>query len=101
MSPTVDKIWMAWDILIFLLQGLGFTINIKKSILQLDDEIHFTTLKSSGFHKILLRDSPSSKSVTFWKLTSLIGSPCSVVKAELPAFIHLRYFQEQQIQHQG
>ena len=101
MSPTVDKIWMAWDILIFLLQGLGFTINIKKSILQLDDEIHFTTLKSSGFHKILPRDSPSSKSVTFWKLTSLIGSPCSVAKAELPAFIHLRYFQEQQIQHQG
>ena len=88
---------MARDILVSLLQGLGFIINIKKSILQSDDEIHFTTLKSSGFDKIVSRDSPSGKSVTLWKLTSLIGSPCSAAKVELPAFFQVRYLQEQQI----
>ena len=39
-----------------------------------------------------------SKRVTLCKLTSLIGSLCSTVQAVLPAFLQVRYLQEQQIQ---
>ena len=52
MSQTVAKTLMARDTLVFLLQGLGFVINIKQSVLQREDKIHVATGKSSGFHKM-------------------------------------------------
>ena len=39
-----------------------------------------------------------SKSVTIWKLASLIGSLCSTAQAVLLVFLQVSYFQEQQIQ---
>ena len=82
MSQTVDEILMARDTLVFLLQGLG-----NKEIYPSDNEVYFTPLKSSGFYKILPRDSPLYKSVTIWKLASLIGSPCSTAKPEIPRYL--------------
>ena len=52
MSQTVAKTLMPRDTLVFLLQGLGFVINIKESVLQREDKIHVATGKSSGFHKM-------------------------------------------------
>ena len=72
-------------------------MDMKQTILQSDDEIHFNTGKSSGFHKIV----PvilQSESATLWKITSLIGSLCLAAKAVLSAFFQVGYLQEQQIQ---
>ena len=52
MSQTVAKTLMARDTLVFLLQGLGFVINIKQSVPQREDKIYVAAGKSSGFHKM-------------------------------------------------
>ena len=91
----------------FLLQHLGIVINIQKCILQSVQETEFLVLQVNSqdihFRKVqgmikLYQEVLQSKSVTIWKLASLIGSLCSTAQAVLLVFLQVSYFQEQQIQ---
>ena len=110
MSPTINSLEIAMDALIFLLQSLGFVINLQKSFLVLLQKIEFLgleidsmrmtlTLKQEKVKKLRLKCQKciSNPRTILWGATSLLGSLCSAAQAVLPAMVQIRFLQQQQI----
>ena len=111
MGRTVEEILMSRDTLIFLLQHLGFVINLKKSVLKPSQQIEFLGLKIDTHsmtsalteekkEKVILKRQNllSHPQTTALELTQLIGLMSSTVQADLPARLQIRYLQQQQIE---
>ena len=99
------------DTVIFLLQHLGFIINLKKSVLTPVQEIGFLGLDINSLDMTLLLPQQKLNSIvsqcqemlkeqktTVIKLTQLIGRLSATAQAVLPARLQHRYLQWQQIQ---
>ena len=97
--------------LIFLLQQLGFVLNLKKSVLTPTQRIEFlgVTVDSLTMTLSLLEKKVSKvlkhclellqkTQVLILELTKLIGILSSIIQALLPAQINFRYLQQQQMQ---
>ena len=108
---TVEEILMSRDTLIFLLQHLGFVINLKKSVLKPSQQIEFlgleidthsmtSALTEEKKEKVILKRQNllSHPQTTVLELTQLIGLMSSTVQADLPARLQIRYLQQQQIE---
>ena len=101
-----DEFLMSRDILIFLLQHLGFVIKLKKSVLKPSQQIDFLGLKIDTHtmtlalteEKMKCQNLLSHSQTTVLELTELISLISSTVQAVLPARLQLRYLQQQQIQ---
>ena len=104
MGRTLEEILMSRTTLIFLLQHLGFDINLKKSVLKLSQQIEFLglkidthtmtlTLTEEKMKKVILKcqNLLSHPQTTALELTKLIGLMPSTVQAVLPARLQLRY----------
>ena len=111
MGRTLEEILMSRDTLIFLLQHLGFVINLKKSVLKPSQQMEFLGLKidthtmtlaltEEKMKKVILKcqNLLSHPQTTVLELTKLVGLMSSTVQAVLPARLQLRYLQQQQIQ---
>ena len=111
MASSLEDLLMARDTLIFILQHLGFLINIKKSYLEPTSTLEFlgvivdsgeTTL-SLPKEKLLkvqnhCQEILENGKVTVRKLSKLIGRLSSTAIAVLPAPLHYRHLHHQQIQ---
>ena len=75
MSQTINGLEIARDILIFLLQALGFVINLQKSVLGPLQKIEFLGLEIDTMGS----DQPSL---------------CSTAQAVLPAMLQIRFLQQ-------
>ena len=101
---------MAKDIVIFLLQQVGFVLNLKKSVLTPTQRIGFLGVTVDSL--IMTSSLPEKKvskvqkcvellqktQVSILELAKLIGLLSSTFQAVLPAQINLKYLQQQQIQ---
>ena len=110
MAASVEELTLARDTLIYLLQNLGFLINIKKSVLQPCQTIQFlgmeinsidmnVTLPQEKKDQIVkqCQDLLRKSSVSLQELTQLIGRLASTAIAVLPAPLQYRAMQRQQI----
>ena len=110
MGRTLEEILMSRDTLIFLLQHLGFVINLKKSVLKPSQQIEFLDLKidthtmtlaltEEKMKKVILKcqNLLSHPQTTVLELTKLVGLMSSIVQAVLPAHLQLMYLQQEQI----
>ena len=110
MSQTINGLEIARDILIFLLQGLDFVINLRKSVLVLLQKIHFLYLEIDSVRirltlpqekvknlRLKCQELISNTGTTLRHVTSLLGSLCSTVQAVLPAMLQIKFLQQQQI----
>ena len=109
LGNSMSEIFMARDSVIFLLQHLGFVINLKKCVLDPAQDIEFlwlivnsqTMTLSLPAEKIgklkdqCLRLYKASK-VTLLDLTKLIGTLSSTIQVVLPARLQFRFLQQQQ-----
>ena len=108
---TIEETLMARDTVIFLLQQLGFVLNLKKSVLTPTQRIEFLGVTVDSL--IMTLSLPKKKvskvqkqcqellqktQVSILELTKLIGLLSSTIQAVLPAQINFRYLQQQQIQ---
>ena len=103
-SHTIREAHISRDTVIYLLQSLGFIINIKKSILHLCHNIEFLEMEIDSI-KMTLSLTPEkvqkvvktcqnnlrSHSTTLLELTRVIGLPSSTIQAVEPAKIQLRF----------
>ena len=107
---TVNCLEIARDTLIFLLQSLGFVINLQKFVLVPLQKIEFLgleidsvrmtlTLPQEKVKKLRLKCQKliSNPRMTLWEVTSLLGTLCSTAQAVLPAMLQIRFLQQQQI----
>ena len=102
MGRTLQKIMTAKGTLIFLLQNLGFVINLKKSILQPVKQLEFLRLQinteemtlslSEEKLTIIIQQCQvySQPRTSVLSLTKLNGLLLSTVQAILPGKIHLQ-----------
>ena len=110
MGRTLPEILMARDTLIFLLQHLGFVINLKKSVLHPVKQMEFLGLVIDTEKMTFALSEKKLKHVSqqcqeifkqpktsVLNLTKLIGLLPSTVQAILPARIQFRYLQQEQI----
>ena len=110
MAASREEIIVARDTLIYLLQGLGFLINIKKSVLEPTQFIEFLGIEINSLEMTL--QLPQEKknqivtqcqglleksNVTIRELTRLVGRLSSTAVAILPAPLQYRAIQRQQI----
>ena len=106
----LPKILMARDTLIFLLQHLGFVINLKKSVLHpvkqiellglvIDTEKMTLTLSEKKLKYVSQRCQEifAQPKISVLNLAKFIGLLSSTVKATLPARTQFRYLQQEQI----
>ena len=109
-SQTINGLEIARDILIFLLQGLDFVINLQKSVLVPLQKIYFLYLEIDSVRirltlpqekvknlRLKCQELISNTGTTLRYVTSLLGSLCSTVQAVLPAMLQIRFLQQQQI----
>lgn len=109
-SDSLQEINMARDTLIFLLQHLGFTINMKKSVVEPVHQIQFLgvevdslnlklSLPPEKMEKIISQCQAmlESSQVSIRDLTKLLGLLSSSAVAVLPAPLQYRAIQSQQI----
>ena len=109
-SQTINGLEIARDILIFLLQGLDFVINLQKSVLVPLQKIYFLYLEIDSVRirltlpqekvknlRLKCQELISNTGTTLQYVTSLLGSLCSTVQAVLPAMLQIRFLQQQQI----
>ena len=109
-SQTINGLDIARDILIFLLQSLGFVINRKKSVLVPLQKIEFLgleiesvriiiTLPPEEIKKLRLKCQKliSNPRTTLRELTDLMHYFWSTADAVLPAMLQIRFLQQQQI----
>ena len=109
MASSVEKMTLARDALTFLLQGLGFLINIK-SVLQPCQVIQFLGMEIDSVNMTLgltqeekdqivqQCQSPLRRlSVTIRELTHLVGRLTATTISVLPAPLQYRAMQRQQI----
>ena len=110
LGNSMSEIFTARDSVIFLLQHLGFVINLKKCVLDPVQEIEFfglivssqTMTLSLPEEKIVkIKDQCLSlykaSEVSLLDLTKLIGTISSTIRAVLPARLQFRFLQQQQI----
>ena len=111
LAKSIQEILIAKDTVIYLLQHLGFVINLKKSVLIPTQKIEFLGLiidsveltlsltqeKLDKINQLCLRMNKAPQ-VSVLELTKLIGLLNSTAQAVLPAKIQLRYLQQAQIQ---
>ena len=110
MASSLEDLLMARDTLIFILQQLGFLINIKKSYLEPTSTFEFLgVIVDSGEMTLGLPKGKLLKvqnncqeilekgKVTVRELSKLIGRLPSIAIAVLPAPLHYRNLQHQQI----
>ena len=110
MGRTLEEILMSRDTLIFLLQHLGFIMNLK-SVLKPAQQIEFLGLKrdfdtmalaltEEKMKKVILecQNLLSHSQTTALELKKLIDLMSRTVQAVLPARLQLSYLQQQQIQ---
>ena len=111
MSQTINGLKAARDTLIFLLQSLGFVINLQKSVLVPLQKIEFLGLEIDSVRMTLTLPQEKVKKLrlkcqkliskpwtTLWEVTSLLGSICSTAQAVLPVMLQIRFLQQQQIE---
>ena len=111
MASSLEDLLMARDTLIFILQHLGFLINIKKSYLESTSILKFSrVIVDSGEMTLSLPKEKRLKiqnhcqeilengKVTVRKLSKLIGMLSSTAIAVLPEPLHYGHLQHQQIQ---
>ncbi|XP_057296294.1 uncharacterized protein LOC130625258 [Hydractinia symbiolongicarpus] len=104
-----EEVLMARDTLIFLLQNLGFLINLKKSVLEATQKIEFLgmSVDSVTMSLYLTREKVTkiqtqclslykTREATILELTQLIGVLSSTIQAVLPARLEFRFLQQQQ-----
>ena len=109
-APSIEELVVLRDTVIFLLQNLGFLINIKKSVFIPNQVIEFLgmlidsramslSLPTEKVEKIKIRcrDILGRHSVSLREISSLIGSMSSSAVAVLPAPLQYRSVQRQQI----
>ena len=110
-SHTIEETLMVRDTVIFLLQQIGFVLNLKKSLLTPTQRIDFLGVTVDSLIMTLsLPEKKVSKAqkkflklvqktqVWILELAKLIGLLPSTIQAALPAQINFRYLQQQQIQ---
>ena len=111
MASSLEDLLMARDALILILQQLGFLINIKKSYLEPTSTLEFLgVIENSGEITLSLPNEKLLKvqshfqeilemgKVTVRELSKLIGRLSCTATAVLPAPLHYRHLQHQQIQ---
>jgi len=114
MAPSKKEAILAKDTLIYVLQMLGFVINIKKSVLEPLQKIDFLGVEIDSVamthmttslpqEKVELirkhcQDIMGKENVSIRELTSLVGRLSSTAIAVLPAPLQYRYLQRNQIQ---
>ena len=110
LSHTIQETHMSWYMVIYLLQNLGFIINIRKWILHPWQKREFLVLEIDSI-KMTLSLAPNKvqkngktcqnllrrHSTTLLELTRVKGLLSSPIKAVKPAKIHLRFLQQQKI----
>ena len=110
LSHTIREAYMIRDTVIYLLQNLGFIINIKKSILLSYQKTKFLGMEIDSM-KMTLPKRPEkvqkvvktcqnllrSHCTTLLELTRVVGLISSTIEAVEPAKIQLRFLQQQQI----
>ena len=110
LGNSMSEIFLARDSVIFLLQHLGFVINLKKCVLDPAQEIEFLGLivnsqtmtlplpaeKIGKIKDQCLRLYKASK-LALLDLAKLIGTLSSTIQAVLPARLQFRFLQQQQI----
>ena len=102
---------MARDTIVFLLQHLGFLLNLEKSVLTPCQEIEFLGLKINSVtmtlslpqekvEKVLAccREMYCKTFTSILELTKLLGLLSSTIQAVMPAQLQLRHLQQLQIQ---
>ena len=112
MCQTIEGLNIAKHTLILLLQQLGFIINLKKSVLSATQNLEFLGLEVDSVNMTLILPMEKVKSLTqkyrklmenpkptLWEITSLISSLCSTAHAVMPAFLQIRYLQQQQVEY--
>ena len=110
MGRTLQEIMTARDILIFLLQNLGFVINLKKSILQPVKQLEFLGLQINTEEMTLslseeklthiiqqCQEVYSQPRTSVLSLTKLIGLLSSRVQTIFPGKIQFGFLQQEQI----
>ena len=110
MGKTVGETKMNRDTMVFLLQKLGFVINLKKSQLEPVQVIEFLGLKINSQDLTLCLPQEKVEKIinqcqtllgnpqtTVMDLTSLIGLLSFTAQAVLPGRLQMRYLQQQQI----
>jgi len=110
LGRTREETVRAKDTVIYLLQHLGFVINLKKSVLEPTQKIEFLglivnsqdlslSLTQEKLQKVKTRclEMYKAETVSILELTKLIGLLCSTTQAVLPAQLQLRYLQKLQI----
>ena len=109
MGRMLPEILMPRDTLIFLLQHVGFVINLKKSVLHPVKQIRVSELRNryqeNYFGSFTEKAKMSQKcqeiltepKTSVFYLTKLIGLLSSTAQAILPARIQLWYLQQEQI----
>ena len=108
---TIEETLVARDTVIFLLQPLGFVLNLKKLVLTPTQRIEFLGLTVDSL--IMTLSLPEKKvsnvqkqcqellqktQVLILKLTKLTGLLSSTIQAVLPAQVNIKYLQQQQIE---
>ena len=108
---TIEETLVARDTVIFLLQPLGFVLNLKKLVLTPTQRIEFLGLTVDSL--IMTLSLPEKKvsnvqkqcqellqktQVLILKLTKLTGLLSSTIQAVLPAQVDIKYLQQQQIE---
>ena len=107
---SIKEAMQARDTLIFLLQKLGFVLNLDKSQFQQVKTLEFLGLNiDTQATKIFLTEekvkrvkplckkAKRAKIVSILSLTKLIGTLSSTVQAVMPAHLQFRYIQQDQI----
>ena len=91
----IEETLMARDTVIFLLQKLGFVLNLKKSLLTptVDSLIMTLFLREKKVSKVQkqCQELPQKTQVSILELTKLIGLLPSNIQAVLPTQINFRY----------
>ena len=100
MSQTINCLQIARDTLIFLLQSLGFVINLQKTVLVPLQKIEFLGLEIDSVRneklKLKCQKLISNPRMTLGKVTSLLGFLFSTKQGVLPATLQIRFLQQQQ-----
>ena len=107
----VENVQLYSDTVIFLLQELGFEINLKKSVTTPSQEMEFSgmvinsremtnSLPEEKLEKLKLQcvDLYQSPQVSTIQFTKVLGHLTSTIQAVLPARLNSRFLQQQQIQ---
>ncbi|XP_057294612.1 uncharacterized protein LOC130623139 [Hydractinia symbiolongicarpus] len=107
LRQSKEKLFQARDTLIFLLQNLGFVINLPKSILEPVQTINFLGVEINSMN--MRMNLPQEKvkrieekckgvltkpSMTVWELSSLVGKLSSTSPAVIPANLQIRHMQK-------